>query len=96
MVPLTEAVSFKTRLQGGNRVQVPKRVRSGFKLESSQFLRVVVHPLNLHVGWEEFYGRIDKSGRITVPKLTLKMLKDETQSKPNLTGTIIEVTLEPA
>jgi bifunctional DNA-binding transcriptional regulator/antitoxin component of YhaV-PrlF toxin-antitoxin module len=87
-----EEVSFKTRLEGGGRVQVPKSVRAGFKLESSQLLRVVVHPVNLHLGYEDFYGRIDKSGRITVPKLTLKMLEEENQS---LTGAVMEVTIEP-
>lgn len=94
-VPLTEDVTFKTCLQGGNRFQVPKPVRAGFKLESNQVLRVVVHPLDLHVGWEEFYGRIDESGRITVPKLTLKLMKEEIQDQQSLTGTIMEITIEP-
>jgi hypothetical protein len=51
-----------------------------------------VHPVNPHLGYEDFYGRIDKSGRITVPKLTLKMLEEENQS---LTGAVMEVTIEP-
>jgi hypothetical protein len=41
-VPLTEAVSFKTLLQKGNRVQVPKLVRWQFKLETTQVLKVTV------------------------------------------------------
>jgi bifunctional DNA-binding transcriptional regulator/antitoxin component of YhaV-PrlF toxin-antitoxin module len=86
-------VSFKTRLEWGGRVQVPKSVRLRFRLEPSQVLRVVVRPVNLHLGYEDFYGRIDKSGRITVPKLTLKMLEEENQS---LTGAVMEVTIEPA
>lgn len=93
-MPLTEA-SFKTRLQGSDRVQVPKSVCLRFKLESSQVLRVVVHPVNLHSGYEGFYGRIDKSGRITVPKLTLKLLEEEIADNQDLTGTIMEITIEP-
>jgi hypothetical protein len=42
IVPLTEAVSFKVRLQRGNRVQVPRPIRWRFKLETSQVLRVNV------------------------------------------------------
>ena len=41
----------------------------------------------------DFYGRIDKSERITVPNLTLKMLEEENQS---LTGAVMEITIEPA
>jgi hypothetical protein len=35
-MPLTENVSFKTVLQRGNRVQVPKLVRWRFKMDSEQ------------------------------------------------------------
>src|SRR3989304_10587150 len=41
-LPLTENVTFKTRLQNGNRVQVPKPLRLRFTLDTGQVLRVVV------------------------------------------------------
>jgi bifunctional DNA-binding transcriptional regulator/antitoxin component of YhaV-PrlF toxin-antitoxin module len=94
-VPLTEAVGFKARLQKGNRIMVPKPVRWRFKLESSQVLRVTVHPLEVRFCSEEFYGRMDKSGRITVPWLVLKVLEGEIEGR-SLVGAIFDVTVEPA
>jgi bifunctional DNA-binding transcriptional regulator/antitoxin component of YhaV-PrlF toxin-antitoxin module len=93
-MPLTESVSFKAVLQRGNRVQVPKLLRWRYKLERDQVLRVSVTTQSLY-GWETFYGRMDKSGRITIPKLTLRLLRIRA-NKQNLIGTIMEVTLAPA
>jgi bifunctional DNA-binding transcriptional regulator/antitoxin component of YhaV-PrlF toxin-antitoxin module len=95
-VPLTEVVSFKACLQKGNRIMVPKPVRWRFKLESSQVLRVVVHPLALRFCREKFYGRMDKSGRITVPRLVLKVLEGEFGEGRSLVGAILDVAIEPA
>jgi bifunctional DNA-binding transcriptional regulator/antitoxin component of YhaV-PrlF toxin-antitoxin module len=93
-VPLTESVSFKAVLQKGNRVQVPKLVRWKFKLEQDQVLKVSVTAEPLY-GWEKFYAKMDKSGRITIPKLTLKLLENRAD-KQNLTGAVLEVELCPA
>ena len=91
-MPLTRKVSFKTVLQKGNRVQVPKVVRWQFKMESEQVLKVTVNALNVWSGWETFYARMGKDGRITLPKLTRELLQDREQS---LTGYVMEVVLEP-
>ncbi len=91
-MPLTQKVSFKTVLQKGNRVQVPKVVRWQFKMESEQVLKVTVNALNVWSGWETFYARMGKDGRITLPKLTRELLQDREQS---LTGYVMEVVLEP-
>ena len=93
-MPLTGSVSFKVLLQKGNRVQVPKLVRWRFKLDSEQVLRVSVTAESLY-GWEKFFGRMDRSGRITVPKLTLKLLREKVDEK-SLVGTVLQVKLEPA
>jgi hypothetical protein len=66
-LPLTEQVEFQTALQRGNRVQVPKLVRWRFKLESDQVLKVSVWADV--ISWKTFYACMDKSGRITVPKV---------------------------
>ncbi|MBN1245745.1 hypothetical protein JXA31_09160 [Candidatus Bathyarchaeota archaeon] len=93
-MPLTEEVTFKACLQKGNRVQVPKAVRWRFRLESNQVLRVMVCPVDVRMSWETFYGRMDKSGRITIPKLTLSLLQNRARQQ-TLTGAAMEVTLEP-
>jgi hypothetical protein len=91
-MPLTQKVSFKTVLQKGNRVQVPKVVRWQFKMDSEQVLKVGVHAVNVWSGWETFYARMGRDGRITLPKLTRELLRGREQS---LTGCVMEVVLEP-
>jgi len=95
-LPLTEAVEFKTILQKGNRVQLPKFVRWRFKLETSQILKVTVTAVNVFGSWETFYGKMDKSGRMTIPKLALKQIQNRRRELQSLTGTIMEVRIEPA
>ena len=92
-VPLTQKVSFKTMLQKGNRVQVPRVVRWRFKMDTEQVLKVSVYAVNVWSGWEIFYARIGRDGRITVPKLQRELLRSKEQ---DLTGYVMDVTLEPA
>ncbi len=92
-MPLTDKVSFKTKLQRGNRVQVPRLVRWQFKMETDQVLQVWVHVVNLWTDWQHFYARMGKDGRILIPKLTLELLQGE---KSSLAGYVLEVTLKPA
>lgn len=96
-MPLTEAVEFKTRLQKGNRVQVPRLVRWRFKLEPSEVLRITV---TVGLRWsnasESFYGRMGKDGRITVPLLVLDLLEKKADTGEGLTGQVLEVRIAPA
>ncbi|MCJ7762349.1 hypothetical protein MUP38_02700 [Candidatus Bathyarchaeota archaeon] len=92
-VPLTQKVSFKTVLQRGNRVQVPRVVRWRFKMDTEQVLKVSVHAVNVWSGWEIFYVRVGRDGRITIPKRQRELLRDREQ---DLTGYVMDVTLEPA
>lgn len=94
-VPLTELVKFKAVLQKGNRIQLPKVVRWRFKLESDQVLKVTLMVANSFGAWETFYARMDKSGRITVPKLTRQLLQSSAHGGQSLTEAVMEVRLEP-
>jgi hypothetical protein len=64
-------------------------------LEIIQVLRVGVSPKCV---WGEgpkfFYAKMDKQGRILVPKLTLALMVNKENS--NLEGCVFEVWLEPA
>jgi hypothetical protein len=80
-------------LQKGNRVQVPKLVRWQFKMETEQVLKVSVTAVNLWSGWQIFYAKMGRDGRITIPKLQRELLRGREQS---LTGYVMGVTLEPA
>ena len=92
-MPLTQKVTFKTMLQRGNRVQIPKLIRWQFKMEPNQVLKVGVNAIGIWTGWQFFYAKMGKDGRILIPKLTIALLRSE---KPNLTGYVMEVTFEPA
>lgn len=91
---LTERVVFKTMLQRGNRIQVPKLVRWRYKLDTYQIFNVNVTCANLFcVGRESFLARMSKDGRIVIPKLVLAMLGHQ---KPTLEGYIMDVILDPS
>jgi hypothetical protein len=92
-----ERVDFRARLQRGNRIQLPKLVRWRYRLESSQVLKVTVSVVGIWAGIESFYGRMDKSGRLTIPRLTLQLMRARIGGDDqSLTGAVMEVRLEPA
>jgi hypothetical protein len=92
-MPLTKTVSFKAVLQKGNRVQVPKLIRWQFKLEPQQVLKVEVKPGGPFGNEETFYAKMNRDGRITIPKLTLELLTNEDEE--SLVGSIFKMELEP-
>ncbi len=92
-MPLTQEIPFKTAIQQGNRLQIPKAIRWQFKLEPEQLLKVGIKVLNQGTGWQFFYAKMEKDGRLNVPKLAIALLKGE---KDDLVGHILEVTLEPS
>jgi bifunctional DNA-binding transcriptional regulator/antitoxin component of YhaV-PrlF toxin-antitoxin module len=64
---LTQKVNFKTPLQRGNRVQVPKLVRWRFKLETDQILKVTVSVFGVWGISQSYLSRMGKDGRIVIP-----------------------------
>lgn len=92
-MPLTEKVTFTTKLQSAKTVQIPKLVRWRFKMEGDQPLKVGVNFLDLHKGWQFFYAKMRKDGRISIPKLALSLFEDE---KTSLAGYTLKVMIEPA
>jgi len=78
-------------VQKGNRVQVPRLIRWQFKLEPTQVLKVTVKPVDA-IGDETFYGKMNRDGRLTIPKLIADLLKDEDEESQG----VLEVTLQPA
>ena len=94
-MPLTTKVSFETVLEKGNRLQIPKLIRWQFKMEQNQVLRVGVSPKRVWGGGPKFfYAKMDKQGRILIPKLTLVLVANE--ENPILEGYIFNVWFEPA
>ena len=92
-MPLNQKVTFQAILEKGNRVQIPKIIMWKFKMEQEQLLEVGVSILHTLV-FEYFYTRMDKQGRIFIPKLTLTIMARE--ENPNVAGRILEVTVQPA
>ena len=62
-------------------------------MENDQALKVGINFLGMHKGWQFFYAKMRKDGRISVPKLVLSLFEDE---KKSLAGYALEVMLEPA
>ena len=92
VLPLTQKVTFQTVLEKGNRIQVPKIIRWQFKIESTQILKVGVNAIDTGRGWQFFYTKMAKDGRIHISRLVLLILQGQ---KPSLTGYLLEITLEP-
>jgi hypothetical protein len=92
VMPLTRKITFQSKLQKGNMIQVPKLIRWQFKMESNQVLRISVSAVNLGRGWQFFYGKMTKAGCVRVPKTALSRLENE---KDSLAGCLFEVMLEP-
>jgi bifunctional DNA-binding transcriptional regulator/antitoxin component of YhaV-PrlF toxin-antitoxin module len=94
-MPLTESATFKTKLQRHNRIVVPRLVRWRYKMEPGELLKVNVAPYGSENYLEEvFLAKMASDGRLTVPKLTMEVLKQ--REEENLTGAILEVTISPA
>ena len=58
----------------GNRVQVPVLVRWRFRLEAGEVLRVKVSPARFGVRSVVFFARLQRGGRITVPRVEAEVL----------------------
>jgi hypothetical protein len=93
-MPLTTKVSFETVLEKGNRLQIPKLIQWQFKIEQTQVLRVGVSVKRIWGVPKFFYAKMDKQGRILIPKLMLSMMVNK--ENPNLEGYIFEALLEAA
>ncbi len=93
-MPLTQNVAFQVALQKGNRLQIPKLIQLQFKIEQTQVLKVHISAKQLYVTTAPFYAKMDKQGRILIPKLLLDSLTNsDTRS---LAGYVFDVSIQPA
>ena len=92
-MPLDKKVTFQTRLQSQNRLQVPSHLRWQFKLEPTELLKVTTNAVGVWDTTQIFYANMQKNGRLAIPKLTMALMK---HNRPTLEGYIMDVTIEPA
>ncbi len=90
-LPLTNSVTFKTRLQKQNRFTVPKLLRWKYKMEPTEVLKVTVHVIGSMCVSESYVTKMLKEGRIIIPKFTIALLHQDA----GIEIQAIEVTLEP-
>ncbi len=90
-MPLTEKISFKTKLQKGSRLRVPTNVRWHYRLEPTQMLKITINAVDVWMTPQTFLKNINKDGRIIIPKITLDLL-----TQGHGANFILDVTLEPA
>ena len=92
-MPLTGKVTFSVQLKGRSTLLIPKLIRWRFRMENNQVLKIGVNFSEAHRGWQFFYAKMHKDGRITVPKLTLQLTGIDAAG---LVGQLVEVMVEPA
>ncbi|MGA2681243.1 MAG: hypothetical protein ABSF44_05515 [Candidatus Bathyarchaeia archaeon] len=93
-MPLTSSVTFKAMIGRGNRIQIPTLIRWEFKLESTQLLRGHLRLFAYGVD-ETFYVKMNKDGRITIPKLNASLIKRQLGDDERIYHQAFEVALEP-
>ena len=94
-MPLTEFITFKTKLERYNRIIVPRHSRWQYKIEPRELLKTNIRVFGSQNYEEEtFLAKMNSDGRLTIPKLTMEILTQ--REEKNLTGAILEVTISPA
>ena len=94
-MPLTRSVRFKAAIGKGNRIQIPTLIRWEFKLEPTQLLTISVRLFDLGIE-ETFYTKMNKDGRITIPKINAELIKTQLPKEATLSQYAFEITLRPA
>jgi bifunctional DNA-binding transcriptional regulator/antitoxin component of YhaV-PrlF toxin-antitoxin module len=94
-MPLTHSVSFKAAIGKGNRIQIPTLIRWEFKLEPTQLLTISIRHFNRGIE-ETFYTKMNKDGRITIPKINAELIKTQLHKEATLSDYAFEITLRPA
>ena len=94
-MPLTRSVSFKAAIGKGNRIQIPTLIRWELKLETTQLLTITVRLFGLGIQ-ETFYTKMNKDGRITIPKIYAEVIKTQLPKAETLNEYAFEITLKPA
>jgi bifunctional DNA-binding transcriptional regulator/antitoxin component of YhaV-PrlF toxin-antitoxin module len=59
-------------------------------------LKVTVRAVHFFGSWVTFHYRMDRSGRITIPRLARDELINREEDRQHLIGSVLEVRLEPA
>lgn len=62
-------------------------------MDSKQVLKVTVKAFGSFKGYQNFFAQMTKDGRITIPEISIELLKPETEDR--LEHFIMEVILEP-
>jgi len=68
-MPLTEKITFKTKLLREHRIQVPKNAIDHYKLETNQLLKTTISISNIWETPQTFLTKIRKNGRIRIPSV---------------------------
>ena len=94
-MPLNELVTFKAKLESYNRIIIPRHTRWQYKINPREILKTNIRVFGSQNYEEEtFLAKMTSDGRLTIPKLTMDVLKQ--REEKNLTGCILEVTISPA
>ena len=75
-MPLNEVARFKAKLSMKNQFSVPRPLRWRYKMEAGEVLQVSVRVFDSdNYEEEEFFAKMSQDGRVTVPKLTMDVMR---------------------
>ena len=79
-MPLDQTVTFKTPLRKSSRISVPRVIRGQFKLEPTLILKVTITLADTLGNKDSFFGKMRKDGYITIPPVSISMIKEDRQT----------------
>ena len=81
-MPLSESARFKAKLTARNQIQLPQILRWQHKIEAGETFRVTVQIWGSDNFKEEtFLAKTSADGRLTIPKITMKILEEMEEKK---------------
>ncbi len=82
-MPLTELITFKTKLERYNRIIIPRHSRWRYKIEAGELLNANIRVFGSeHYEEEAFLAKMTSDGRLTIPKLTMDGSQAKRRQKP--------------
>jgi len=82
-MPLTLQLTFKAIIGKGNRIHIPTLIRWEFKIEPTQILTISVRQFEVGIQ-ETFFAKMNKDGRITIPKIDAEIIKTHLHKQETL------------
>lgn len=82
-MPLSHEEEFLSRLQQGNRIQIPVMIRMIHKLKAGEIIKVDIY-VSGAIGNDIFYAKVSGDGRLVVPKVIIEKRRIEHKQRVSI------------